>query len=145
ERAVRVAVPRARSDGGAGDLETLLGKPENGVDLLSVDLDLEVQVRPGGEAERAHAGDLLAGHHTVALVDVQGLHVAVGGQHPVIGQDADPVAEPLRGAGVDDGAVGGGEDRGADGVGDVDATVETAPAHREGGGERAGRRGHDLR
>jgi hypothetical protein len=64
---------------------------------------------------------------------------AVGELHP------HPHPEPARRAGLDDGAVGDGDDRGADGVRDVDALVGGAPAGAEPGGEPTLGGQHELR
>src|SRR5690606_24764613 len=56
----------------------------------------------------------------------------------VVVLDADPVAVAGGRAGVDHGAGHDGGERGADGVGDVDAVVHGAPARPEAGGEGAG-------
>ena len=47
--------------------------------------------------------------------------MSVDGHGAVVGHDPNPVPIPLGGAGVDHDPVGGGEDRGAHRVGDVDA------------------------
>ena len=94
-----------------------------------------MEVGAGGEALAAHAGDELTGLHNLADGDVEGLHVAVNGDGAVLVADTDPVAEALRRAGVDHGASGNCADRGARGVGDVDAVVHRAPAHTKARGE----------
>jgi hypothetical protein len=60
--------------------------------------------------------------------------VAVDGDGAVIVGDADPVAEAGGRAGVDNGALLGGDDRGTERGSEVDALVHGAPADLEAGG-----------
>ncbi|SLE39337.1 Uncharacterised protein [Mycobacteroides abscessus subsp. massiliense] len=63
--------------------------------------------------------------------------MAVEGHGAVGVADLDPGAVAGGRARRDDDAVGGGHDRGADAVGDVDAAVQRAPPVAEAGGEGA--------
>src|SRR3712207_2273939 len=111
------------------DADALGVQPGQRVDLLAVRVpDLEVQVRTGGETAVAHARDLLARQDLLALAHGVGVHVAVDGHGAVRVLDLDPEAKTACGTGLDHDTIRGGQDRGADGAGDVDAVVHLAPA-----------------
>src|SRR5690606_35811140 len=69
---------------------------------------------------------------------------AVDGDDAVVTLHLDPLAEPAGGPGLDDRAVDGRDDRGADAVREVDAVVGGAPPGAETGGEGAFGRLDDL-
>jgi len=109
------------------------------------DVDLEVEVRAGGEAVVADSGDHLAGLDLLPGRDVHaaGVHVAVPGvdvdavDHVV---DDDELAGPalLASPGVDDLALGNRVDGGSDRRGHVRAVVVRAPTRAVDGGVAVG-------
>ena len=94
-------------------------------------------MRPGRVAAVAHLGDLVAGPDALADVDVPAVDVAVQRDGAVGVPKLDPGAVAGGRTRVDHHAVSGGEDRGADRVGDVDTAVQHAPAVAEARRERA--------
>src|SRR5690606_24335018 len=113
----------------SADVHAVLGEPRQRVDLLAPvgRPDLEVQVRAGRLTLVAHEGDLVARLDPLALGHREAGDVAVDGDDAVVTLHLDPLAEPAGGPGLDDRAVDGRDDRGADAVREVDAVVGGAP------------------
>ena len=82
--------------------------------------------------------------HSLALVHEDLVDVPVDRRRPVVLPDPHPQPEALRGPGLNHRAALDGLDRGADGIGEVVAVVEHAPARPEAGGQLARDRTHRL-
>src|SRR6187399_1964227 len=120
------------------EVDAPLSQPGARVDLRhAVPPHLEVQVGAGGLATVPDLGDLLAALDLLAFADGEGVHVAVDLDGSVVELDTHPQPESAGRSGVDDDSVGGGVDRRADRVRDVDAVVGRAPPGAEARGERA--------
>ena len=105
-----------------------------------------MQVRSGGVAAVADGGDLIAGEHPLADLDLPGVDVAVAGHRavPVLQQHPGAVAG-VGGTRLLDHAVGGREHRRADRSGQVDPVVQGTPAVAEARGEQGLRRQGEQR
>jgi hypothetical protein len=98
-RAVSVAGPSAAA---LDQPEVLAGVEADGVDVLAVELDGEMQVWSGGVAAVADFGDGLAGVDKLADGDRVAVVVSVGGDHAAAVVDADPQAVALGESGGDE-------------------------------------------
>src|SRR5690606_21571088 len=131
---------------GSGQGNAAFAQPRQRVDLLAAGVpDLEVQVGSGGETAVSHGGDLVARFHGSALVDEDGVDVAVDADRAVFVLHPHPQAETAGRSGLDHHPVGDRVDRRALGVGDVDSVVDGSPAAAEAGGEVALGRFDELR
>src|SRR5690606_15251848 len=119
-------------------------QPRQRVDLHTVLVHLEVQVRAGGLTAVTHRRDLLAGLHALADGHQGLVDVSVHGDQAVVVLDPDPQSEAAGGTGRDHRARHDRVDGGADRVGDVDAVVGAAPPRAVAGGERTLRGLHDT-
>lgn len=101
---------------------------------MATELDLEVQVGPGGFAPITDLSNLLARVDLLAGLNEVSVVVPVGADHVVGVPDANPESVAGSRPSVDDGAVCGGNDRAPDGGGNVLPAVKFSTAVPKTGG-----------
>ena len=127
------------------EVDAMFVQPDDRVDLLSGRVPhLEMQMRPGRVAPVAHLGDLLVRSNLLACYHERAVDVPVDGNRSIGVSDAYPEPESARRPGLHDHAVGGGDDRRPDGVGEVDTVMERSPPAAESRREDPLRRQDEL-